>query len=304
MKHAALLKKKLSEKKILIAAHQGFGGGNIILNSPNAMRNAINMGADIVELDVSRSKDGEFFIFHQDLEPRHLCVDKKIDQMYAREIKELYLWNSAHIESEFRVATMDEMMEILRSTDVLINVDKCDLLETDLLDKLKTLNMEEQLLIKGKSDQAFLDMVSRHDSDFMFVPLVLSEADVDRAMSYAGLNIVGFEIIFTDLKQSHISENFLNALKSEGYFLWVNAITLGKGYCLSAGIGDDLAMLDHPDKGWGKLIDMGFNVLQTDWTPMLDRYLRENFPGGRSGGAGRSRNQVEAKDRKTRESGE
>ncbi|MBC8452687.1 MAG: hypothetical protein H8D65_02400, partial [Spirochaetes bacterium] len=52
------------------------------------------------------------------------------------------------------------------------------------------------------------------------------------------------------------------------------------------------------------LIDMGFNVLQTDWTPMLDRYLRENFPGGRSGGAGRSRNQVEAKDRKTRESGE
>ncbi len=53
---------------------------------------------------------------------------------------------------------MDEMMEILRSTDVLINVDKCDLLETDLLDKLKTLNMEEQLLIKGKERSG----VSRH----------------------------------------------------------------------------------------------------------------------------------------------
>ncbi len=60
-------------------------------------------------------------------------------------------------------------------------------------------------------------------------PLVLSEADVDRAMSYPGPDIVGFEIIFTDLKQSHISEDFLNALKREGYFV-------GKRHYLRQGI--------------------------------------------------------------------
>ncbi len=273
MKHTDLLKKKFRNRTVLIAAHQGLGGGNIVLNTPNAMENAIRFGADILEIDVSRSFDGEYFVFHQDLEPRHLKVMKRIDQMTAAQIKELFLWNNAMVESIFRVSTFDEMMAIFKGREVLINVDKCDLLDGELFDKLASYGMEDQLIIKGKSERGFLDTVANHGTDFMFMPLVNNKEDVDLALSLDGLNVVGFEVIFSDISQPHVQKAYLESLKNKGYFLWVNAISLGKRFCLSADIDDDLSMLDHPDKGWGKLISMGFNVLQTDWTPMLNDYL-------------------------------
>ncbi len=273
MKNRELLDTKLEKNKVLIAAHQGFGGGNIVLNTPNAMINAINCGAEIVELDVSRSKDGDFFIFHQDLEPRHLMVPEKMDEMSTKKIEELYLWNNACTPSVFHVSRLTEMMNLLKTKDVLINIDKFDLIGKELLGKLDEYDMEDQILLKGRSEKPLLDMVENHNRNYMFMPVVFNKDDVELALSYKDINIVGFEIIFSDVKQIHVQKDFLNELRDRGFFLWVNAITLGKNFCLSADIDDDLSMLDDPDKGWGRLIDMGFNVIQTDWTPMLKNYL-------------------------------
>jgi len=275
MKYTGMLKKKFSESDILIVAHQGFGGGNIVLNTPNAMSNAINHGAHIVELDVSRSKDGVFFIFHQDLEPRHLGIQEKIDQMTSEKIKELPFINNSCSVSKSHVSTLSEMMRFLKTQEILINVDKCDLNGSELLKELDKFEMDEQIIIKGPCDKDYLDLVAAHNRKYMFIPLVFNEKDVETALSRTDINTVGFEMIFSDLNQSHIGKEFLSDLKKSGYFLWVNAITLGKEFCLSADIDDDLSMLDHPDKGWGALIDMGFNVIQTDWTPMLKNYLME-----------------------------
>ncbi|OQY32532.1 MAG: hypothetical protein B6241_10650 [Spirochaetaceae bacterium 4572_59] len=273
MKNRDLLNRRFVENGVLIAAHQGFGGGNIVLNTPNAMLNAINCGAEIVELDISRSKDGDFFIFHQDLEPRHLMVNKKMDEMSTDEIKELYLWNNACTPSAFHVPTLTEMMNILKTEEVLVNIDKFDLLGKDLLDELDMYGMEDKILLKGKAQKPLLDTVAAHGRDYMFMPVVFSKEDIEYALSYPDIDIVGFEVIFSDLKQDHIQSDYLMELRAKGYFLWVNAITLGKDFCLSADIDDDLSMLDNPDKGWGRLIDMGFNVIQTDWTLMLKNYL-------------------------------
>jgi len=275
LKYRELLQKKFRENKVLITAHQGFGGGNIVLNTPNAMINAVNCGAEIVEIDISRSKDGDYFIFHQNLEPRHLMVAEKINEMSTEKIKELYLWNNACTPSVFHVSTLTEMMSVLKERDVLINIDKLDLIGRDLLEKLDKYNMEDQLLLKGKAEKSMLDMVANHNRKYMFMPVIFNVEDIERALSYSDINIVGFEIIFSDMEQAHVQRDFLNELRNRGFFLWVNAITLGKGFCLSADIDDDLSMLDDPDKGWGKLIDMGFNVIQTDWTLMLKNYLVE-----------------------------
>ena len=49
----------------------------------------------------------------------------------------------------------------------------------------------------------------------------------------------------------------------------------GKNFCLSADIDDDIAMLEDPDAGWGRLVEMGFNVLQTDFASDLRYYRNE-----------------------------
>lgn len=276
MKYTSLLTKKFKEHDVLVAAHQGYGGGNIVLNSKNAMTNAIRHGADMVELDVSKSNDGVFFSFHQDQEIRHLLTIKKIEQMSFEEIKRLFFYTGAMTESAFRVLTLKEMMLFLKTQDVLVNLDKCDLHDSDLFKHVDEFEMEEQVLLKGSCKKDFLDQVSAHDTKYMFMPLIKSEEDMALVMSYGdAINVVGFELIFNDVALSHVQKDYMKKLRDDGFFLWVNSISLGKNFCLSADIDDDVAMLDDPDKGWGRLVEMGFNVLQTDFTSDLKHYINK-----------------------------
>lgn len=50
------LHKQLEERKVLLAAHRGTCGGNIIQNTIGAYENALLHGADIIEVDVVRTQ--------------------------------------------------------------------------------------------------------------------------------------------------------------------------------------------------------------------------------------------------------
>ena len=62
--------------RVLVAAHRGVAGGNVPCNSLLGYRGALRQGADIVELDVSRSLDGTLYAFHPCMEPRFLRSEK------------------------------------------------------------------------------------------------------------------------------------------------------------------------------------------------------------------------------------
>ena len=276
MQYNKLLNKKLKEE-VLVVSHRGFGGGNIVLNTISAMQNAINCGADILELDISVSSDGEFFVFHQNMEPRNLLTSKKISKMTAAEINSRSLYNNAFKESEDQVPTLDMMIEYLSEKDVLINVDKCDQIGKKVLLKLDQYDIEEQILVKGECTDQFLETVNQHHKNYMFMPIVKSIADIEKTLKYDNLNIVGFEFVFETKKHELLSKELISELKEKGYFVWVNAINLGKGKYLSADLNDDRSILVGADAGWGKLIDYGFNVIQTDWPPLLKDYLKTRF---------------------------
>lgn len=277
MQYNRLLNKKFKEEEVLVVSHRGFGGGNIVLNTISAMKNAINCGADILELDISLSSDGVFFVFHQNMEPRKLLTSKKISQMTAAKINSLPLYNNAFKVTEQQVPTLDQMIEFLSGKDILINVDKCDKIGKNVLVKLDQYDIEEQILVKGKCRDQFLETVNQHHKNYMFMPIVKSRADIEKALNYENLNIVGFEFIFETQKNELLSQELIAELKAEGYFIWVNAINLGKGKYLSADFNDDKSILVGADAGWGKLIDYGFNVIQTDWPPLLKNYLQKRF---------------------------
>ena len=62
----------IKEKRILVAAHRGAAGGNIPPNTIAAFDIALQEGADILEMDLFKSKDGEIFVFHTGTEPAYL----------------------------------------------------------------------------------------------------------------------------------------------------------------------------------------------------------------------------------------
>ena len=54
-------------------------------------------------------------------------------------------------------------------------------------------------------------------------------------------------------------------------------ITLGNkpGHRLYAGYEDDVALAKGPEASWGKLIDKGIDILQTDWPYQLNQFRKE-----------------------------
>ena len=53
-----------ARQKTLLVAHRGISGGNIPCNTIAAFDAALADGADMIELDVSRSLDGTLYVFH------------------------------------------------------------------------------------------------------------------------------------------------------------------------------------------------------------------------------------------------
>ena len=67
-----------TREKPILCAHRGISGGNIPCNTLAAFKAALYQGAEMIELDVSKAKDGEFFIFHPGMEVPHMKTHKRI----------------------------------------------------------------------------------------------------------------------------------------------------------------------------------------------------------------------------------
>ena len=81
------------ERGVLVAAHRGTSAGNIPPNSIAAFDIALKEGADILEMDLFQSVDGEIFVFHTGMEPSHLDRHIHIEQYTAEEIRQMRLCN-------------------------------------------------------------------------------------------------------------------------------------------------------------------------------------------------------------------
>ncbi|WP_410724265.1 glycerophosphodiester phosphodiesterase family protein, partial [Burkholderia sp. SIMBA_024] len=56
----SLLNSRFDEQGVLVAVHRGTGLGTVVENTTPAVLAALRSGADMVEVDVVRSSDGEY----------------------------------------------------------------------------------------------------------------------------------------------------------------------------------------------------------------------------------------------------
>ena len=83
------LNRQLEEKQVLIAVHRGTWGGNVIQNTIQAYRIALDMGGDIFECDAALSADGVFYAFHDGTEPINLGREENLTTLPSQEIDKL-----------------------------------------------------------------------------------------------------------------------------------------------------------------------------------------------------------------------
>ena len=265
------LNELLNQKKVLIAAHRGSSGGNIMENTPRSTVVALRQKADIIEMDVARDLDGNYFIVHDGMEFRLFADGKNITQMTGSETGKLVFYNSNRVECG-KPISLDDMLDDLKQRGCLINVDRCWRYWDHVLPVFARHDMADQLLFKSSVERKYLDWFKAYGGDMMYMPIIYSMEEWELVKSY-DINLVGAEIIFDTEDHPLANPEFLAQMKADGQFCWGNAITLGGQFNLSAWHDDDNALLQNPDDNWGWLVKQGFNVIQTDWPLLLHEYL-------------------------------
>lgn len=262
------------KKTALVAAHRGAMGGSVIQNTTLAYTTALMQGADCIEMDVVESTDGVFFAVHNGEEKHLLHMHKDIRTCSAKEIERYHCYNS--LENRMAHQKLERVADVLPlfQKKCFINIDRSWFYWPDAISFLSRFHMEDQIILKAPPEDKYLDMLERSGSDIMFMPIIRSVDDWERT-ERRNINVVAAEIVFDDLSNPVVSPAFIEDLHNKNVLVWANALTLWDDKSISAFLDDNLSLGKGPDAGWGRLVAMGFDILQTDWPGLLCAYLKK-----------------------------
>ncbi len=260
------------KKKVLLAAHRGVCGGNIPCNSMQAFEAAVYQGADIVELDVERSSDGELFIQHPGMEKVHLRMNDSIKNYPASMVENFVLSNADLARTEQKIARLEDALKLLRGRCI-VNIDKFWENPEAISKLIRKLGMEEQVIIKTVNKPQYLDDVQKYAPD---LPYMTIAGEIDTAyedIAARRLNYVGIEVLFKTDDAPVASKEYIDRMHADGKIVWVNSIVYNYKAVLSAGHNDDISVVGNPEAGWGWLADRGFDLIQTDFLYQCRTFL-------------------------------
>lgn len=262
------------EKGILIATHRGMVVGNIPHNTIPAFEAAILQGTDIIETDITLTGDGVPVIFHPRQEVNQLKLDVHIDQMPLSEVQELRYVNDCRAKTEWGIVTLDAFLETYKNR-CFINLDHAWDYFPPVLDAVRRHKMEDQVLMKGPGDVKYAKIMEELAPDMMYMPICKEEDTITEALEQMDVNFMGVELVFAKDDSPLVDDAYLKMHHDKGRLIWCNAILYNCLKPLSGGHTDDISVTGDPDGGWGWIAQKGFDIIQTDWTMPLRKYLDE-----------------------------
>ena len=268
------IREKVKERNILLAAHRGVNGGNIPCNSLQCYRIAQLWGADIIEVDVTASKDGELFMLHPGMEKVHFREDINIANVHSSEVKKIFLANQDLTKTQYPVVTFDEMLEELKGK-CFINVDKFWNNPKSISERIRAHGMTDQILVKTGADKATLDKVEKYAYDMQYMTVTRGGTEVHEEIKRRNINYIGSEVLFDNDDCEVCSDEYIEKLHKDNLIVWANAIVYNYKDVIASNHTDDVSVLGNPDDGWGWLAKKKFDIIQTDWLTQCDAYLKE-----------------------------
>lgn len=260
-----------NSNKVMIVAHRGYWR-NAPENSLQAIQNCIDMGIDMVEIDVRKTKDDVLILMHDQSLDRTTTGKGLVSEWSLDSLKTLYLKNGINQPTIHKIPTLKETLELTKG-NILVNIDKCYNYFTEVYNVIKETGTEDQVVLKGsnvKFQDTKKDFGGKLDS-VLFMPII----NLDKQKNASDiidefqekLKPVAFELVFSK-DTSQVLDNF-SKIKLKGSKIWVNALWGS----LNAGYEDDLAV-ENPDSIYGWYISKGINMIQTDRPELLLNYLK------------------------------
>ena len=264
---------KPNSKYVLVVAHRG-DWRNAPENSLQAYRNCIDMGVDMIEIDIHKTQDNQFIVMHDATVDRTTNGKGKIADMTLADIKKLYLKSGHGIKTRHRVPTLEEVL-LLAKDKLLVNIDKGDNYFDEIYELLLKTGTEKQVVIKTYDNLATIQSKSKNDiiHKSIFMPIINLDKQEDAEVvvdNYLHVNPPAFEVTFKT--ETPKLFRVLNKIRQSGSKLWINSLWSS----LNAGHDDDLAVEEKcPDEAWGWILKQGATVIQTDRPMQLIQYLKK-----------------------------
>lgn len=264
-----------AKENIIVVAHRGAPGGNIPCNTLTAYEIALRQGADMIEVDVSCSRDGKLFLFHPGMEISHLNRFVSLKLKTFSSIRKHHYVNYDRVPTQFEIASFDDFLEQFKGR-CYINIDKFWDNPEKIYNDIKRHGMIDQVVVKSKLSKKVLPVLENLCPELPFMPIVSEEHPMHKDLMSRRINYVGAEVLFKNDDSPLAGREFIDMMHNDGKLVWVNSIIYNYREQLAGGHSDDTAMTVGEDFGWGWLADRGFDIIQTDWTMMLVEYLKKS----------------------------
>ncbi|WP_339722424.1 glycerophosphodiester phosphodiesterase family protein [uncultured Paraglaciecola sp.] len=279
--HIQLLRQKITtydDPYVFVIAHRGCTA-NAPENSIKAITDCIELGVDMVELDVRKTADGVLILMHDDTLERTTNGQGKVSDYSYDELTQLALktkfgGENAPITGE-RIPTFEQAMLVAKDK-ILVNLDaKADVFN-DAFNVLKRTDTQDHILMKKwlKPSDTALSLQTPFNQVLSMPVLAHPKAYQSKnyfsAIDYRAqleTHPIAAEFIFDSLDFAY---QISQLARQNGVRSWLNSLT---GWT-SAGLGDAQA-LKNPDAVWGMFLAMGFSMIQTDHPKQLLNYLKK-----------------------------
>ena len=268
-----IIKEKLAIHPFLIAVHRGSSMGNIVENTIPAFQAGVQSGADILEVDIIRSTDGKFYLFHDGNEQRLLGQERNIKTMDSNEIDSLSYRNNIGHVVHFKVEKLEDVLNTFKG-ELLINLDRSWEYWDTFLPFLDQFDMQDQIILKSPVDPRYLDLLDAYPVKYAYMPIMKETSEIDIVEAYEHIHMIGMEIISESQESPFYQDETIKRIKDKGLFIWINAIKLDDDHILFADWDDDASIMKGPAFGWQRIVDKGADMIQTDWPSLLDNYRK------------------------------
>lgn len=260
-----------ASRRVLVACHRG-DWRNYPENSLAAIESVIRMGADIVEIDLALTSDSVLVVCHDRTLNRTTTGRGPIAEISCDSVRRCFLKSGHGTTTAHRMPTLREALELCKDR-IVVNIDK-GYQHYDLVRALsEELGVTEQLLVKGKRPVAEVAAkFSRYERNTMYMPIIDILEPEGQALfaEYLAADAapLACEVCWSEYTPE--VEACMKRVLSNGSKLWVNSLWPS----LCGGLCDDAAFEGDPAAVYGRLVDMGATLIQTDRPELLLSYLR------------------------------
>jgi len=255
--------------QVIVVAHRG-DWRNAPENSLQAIENCIEMGVDMVEIDIRETMDGTLVLMHDETIDRTTTGTGKVSDLTWDYLQTLRLKDGIGHETPHKIPTLKEALTLCKDK-ILVNLDKSYSIFEKCFKIVEETETQDQVVIKGAIPYhrvkaefgTYLDQV-------FFMPIVRlkepnSKEIIDKYLD--SLKPVAFE--FTVPQDTIAMIQYFDDIRIKGSSVWVNSLWPAH----NGGHDDEKAALNISVYDW--FLEKNIDIIQTDRPQLLLDYLRE-----------------------------